>query len=116
MYIENNIKVIPYLERPADVEAIFEFNGTRMRAARDGYRPDHLVKDACLTTGIHHYFDVTEVPPNGRATGTITFLFPEEYPSCLWVGKKINIQEGARIVGYATITKIMNPILAKLDG
>jgi hypothetical protein len=27
------------------------------------------------------------------------------------VGKKINIQEGAKIVGYATILKVLNPDL-----
>ena len=31
------------------------------------------------------------------------------------IGKKINIQEGARVVGYATITKIFNPFLC-LEG
>ena len=29
------------------------------------------------------------------------------------IGKKINIQEGAQIVGEATVTKIFNPILLK---
>lgn len=96
-----------------DVEVIFEFNGRRMTPAHDGYRPAHLVNDTYLTTGVHHYYDVTEVPPDGQAKGTITFLSPEAYPSCLWVGKKINIQEGERIVGYATITRIFNLILEK---
>ena len=84
-----------------------------MTPAHDGYRPAHLVNDTYLTTGVHHYYDVTEVPPDGQAKGTITFLSPEAYPSCLWVGKKINIQEGERIVGYATITRIFNSILEK---
>ena len=96
-----------------DIEVIFEFNGTRMNPAHDGYRPAHLVNETYLTTGVHHYYYVTEVAPDGKAKGTITFLSPEAYPSCLWIGKKINIQEGERIVGYATVTKIFNPILAK---
>ena len=96
-----------------DVEVVFEFNGTRKTPAADGYRPAHLVKDNYLTTGVHHYYDVNQVLPNGIAKGTITFLSPEAYPHCLWIGKKINIQEGARIVGYATILKIFNPILKK---
>lgn len=94
-----------------DVEVIFEFNGTRNNPAYDGYRPAHLIVDDYLTTGIHHYYDVKSVPPNGAAKGTITFITPEAYPHCLWVGKKISIQEGARIVGHATITHIYNPIL-----
>lgn len=99
------------MNKNPDVEVIFVFNGTRARAMFDGYRPAHLVTDNYLTSGIHHYYDVDAVPPNGTAKGTITFISPEVYPQCLWVGKKINIQEGARIVGYATITNIYNPIL-----
>ena len=55
------------------------------------------------------------VPPNGTAKGTITFLSPEAYPHSLWIGKIINIQEGDRIVGYATIVKIFNPLLRLED-
>ncbi|MCH5279170.1 MAG: hypothetical protein J1E60_05200 [Christensenellaceae bacterium] len=99
------------MNRSPDVEVIFEFNGTRTRPAIDGYRPAHLVTDDHLTTGIHHYYEVESVPPDGTAKGTITFLSPEAYPHCLWIGKKINIQEGARIVGYATVTEIYNPLL-----
>lgn len=99
------------MNRMPDVEAIFEFNGTRINSASDGYRPAHLIVDDYLTTGIHHYYGVDSVLPNGTAKGTITFISPEVYPHCLWVGKRLNIQEGARIVGYATITKIYNPLL-----
>ena len=66
-----------------------------------------------LTTVIHHYYDVQAVPPDGTAKGMITFISPEAYPNSLWVGKKINIQEGERIVGYATILKVLNPVLLK---
>ncbi len=95
----------------SDVEVLFAFNGTRKTGVCDGYRPAHLIKEGYLTTGIHHYDDATEVSPNGCARGTISFLTPEAYPHCLWVGKKIPIQEGERIVGYATILKVLNPIL-----
>lgn len=95
----------------SDVEVVFEFNGTRIHPCFDGYRPNHLVTDHYLTSGIHHYYDVDKVPSDGTAKGTITFITPEAYPACLWVGKRINIQEGAKIVGYATITKIFNSIL-----
>lgn len=106
---EPNFKVI--FERDPDVEVLFKFNGTRMHPVHDGYRPAHLVKNDYMTTGVHHYYDVTDVPPDGTAKGTITFLSPEAYPACLWVGKKINIQEGEKVVGYATITRVLNPIL-----
>lgn len=103
------------MNRTPDVEVIFEFNGTRMNPAVDGYRPSHLITNNYLTTGVHHYYQMNAVPPSGSAKGTITFLSPEAYPHCLWVGKKISIQEGARIVGYATIIKIFNSLLCIED-
>ena len=98
-----------------DVEAIFEFNGTRKTPVANGYRPAHRVTEDYLTTGVHQYYTVDVVPPNGTAKGTITFLSPTAYPNCLWIGKRIHIQEGARVVGYATITEIYNPILQSHD-
>ena len=67
--------------------------------------------DDYLTTGVHHYYEADTVAPNGTTKGTITFIMPEAYPKSLWIGKKINIQEGARIVGYATVLKIFNSVL-----
>lgn len=99
------------IDRPPDAEAVFEFNNTRKTPVADGYRPAHLVNGHCLTTGIHHYYNTDLVFPNSTAKGTITFITPEYYPNCLWIGKKINIQEGAHIVGVATITDIYNPVL-----
>lgn len=93
-----------------DVEAVFEFTGYRKEHIYEGYRPAHLVKEGYLTTGLHNYYNLQE----GREQeikGTITFLNPEAYPSCLWVGKKLAMYEGAAMVGYATITKIWNPVL-----
>ena len=100
-----------FFDQKPDVEVLFEFIGTRKYPVADGYRPMHLVMGNYLTTGVHHYYNVQTVPTNGTAKGTITFISPEAYPNSLWVGKKINIQEGERIVGYATILKVLNPAL-----
>ena len=94
-----------------DVEVVFEFNGAKKRAVSNGYRPSHLIKDDYLTTGIHQYYGVDYVSSTGTAKGTITFITPESYPHCLWIGKRISIQEGSHIVGYATVTKIFNSVL-----
>ena len=99
------------LNNPPDVEVMFELNGTRLGPVFEGYRPAHLINDDYLTTGIHHYYRVKSVPPNGSAKGTITFISPNAYPHSLWKGKKIKIQEGNRIVGYATIINIFNSLL-----
>ncbi len=96
-----------------DVEVLFIFNGRRKTSMFDGYRPLHLVTEKYLTTGVHHYYNVEKVEPNDSVKGTITFITPELYPQCLWIGKKIKIQEGERIIGEAVVLDIFNRILAK---
>jgi hypothetical protein len=71
------------------------------------------VKDDYLTTGVHHYYDREKVELGESVFGTITFITPEAYPECLWVGKRISIQEASHIVGYAEITKVFNGTLLK---
>ena len=96
-----------------DAQVLFHFNGTRRTPAADGYRPAHRIREDYLTTGVHHYFDVIEVAPDGEARGTITFITPEVYPNTLWVGRTIDICEGERIIGTATVEKVLNPILQR---
>ncbi|MNJ47268.1 Elongation factor Tu [compost metagenome] len=103
----------------ADVEAKITFlkeeEGGRTRSVLSGYRPNHRVRDNYLTTGTHHYYDKDIVQMGDTVLGTITFIAPESYPRCLWVGKTISIQEGSRVVGYAEITNVFNHILLKDD-
>ena len=94
-----------------DVEVKFEFNMTRKTPVKSGYRPHHLVKDDYTTTGVHQYFNMDQVAPGETAYGTITFITPEAYPHCLSEGKIIQISEGEQIVGYATVVKVLNPLL-----
>lgn len=94
-----------------DIEVFFEFNGVRKTPVHNGYRPAHLLAGSYLTSGTHHYYDSEWIPPSGVATGTITFITPEAHQFCLRIGEKISIQEGARIVGHATILRIFNPML-----
>ena len=97
-----------------DVEVIFEFVGYRKNNLYEGYRPAHLIYEDCLTTGLHSYYNL-ENNIKGELKGTITFVSPEDYPACLWIGKKITMYEGKNVVGYATITNIFNPILCKFE-
>lgn len=94
-----------------DVEVELKFIGVRSNPSANGYRPAHLVRDDYLTTGVHQYYDSDKPPLIGKIKGTIEFITPEYYPSCLWIGKRINMQEGSKIIGYATIIKIFNTVL-----
>ncbi len=104
-----------YTNRVADVEAEVSFfatdQGGRQGYALSGYRPHHLVREDYLTSGIHKFIGKEKVYPGETVQAQITFISPEAYPGCLWVGKVINFQEGSRVVGHAKITKIMNKIL-----
>ena len=102
-----------FFTRDPDVEVTFRFNGTRRGPVYDGYRPAHRVREDYLTSGLHRYLEVTQVAPDGTARGTITFLTPEVYPGTMWVGRVINIHEGERVVGTATVEKVLNPILER---
>lgn len=101
------------IDRAPDAEVTFRFNGTRRGFVADGYRPAHRIREDYLTTGVHHYFDTEMVAHDGEARGTITFITPEAYPNTLWPGKTIDICEGERIVGTATVVRVLNPILEK---
>lgn len=94
-----------------DVEVTFTFLGVRKYPSKSGYRPAHRITDQFLTTGSHQYFGADCAPLCGTIEGSISFITPEEYPHTLWTNKVIAIQEGERVIGYARIRKILNPIL-----
>lgn len=94
-----------------DIEVIFEFCNTNAKLC-NGYRPSHLIKKNYLTTGVHHYKSEC-LSKSDKILGTITFISPEDYPHTLWLGKRIQMYEGSICIGYAEVTKILNPILFK---
>lgn len=94
-----------------DVEVKFEFIDSKKNNLYQGYRPAHMVKENYLTTGLHKYYNLENV--EGEIKGTITFISPEDYPSSLWIGKKIEMYEGSQLIGYATILQIFNTQLEK---
>ena len=100
-----------------DVEATVELiptdQGGRKTAALSGYRPYHLVKPDYLTSGHHEYKEVDELHPGESAETEIWFITPHAYPHTLSESDVINIQEGSRVVGYATIRRVLNPKLQR---
>lgn len=94
-----------------DVKVIFRFIGDKKNNIYEGYRPAHMIQEEYLTTGIHSYYNIEDNADEIK--GMIAFISPEYYPHCLWIGKKIKMYEGSKLVGYATITQIFNPTLKK---
>ncbi|MBD5134549.1 MAG: hypothetical protein HDT39_01090 [Lachnospiraceae bacterium] len=95
-----------------DVEAMFHFTGDRKNNIYEGYRPAHMIQEGYLTTGVHHYYNIEDSADGIK--GMITFISPEDYPNCLWVGKEIEMYEGIKMIGYAIIMQIFNPALEKI--
>lgn len=100
-------------EKKPDVEAIFENRSPHKDTYGSGGRPAFLVKEDYLTTGEVVFLNKEKVSYGEQVLCHISFLTPEVYPESLWIGKKIEAHCGARIVGYATITKIMNKTLER---
>lgn len=107
------------MNRTPDIEAEISFlrteDGGRHSPAFSGYRPHHKIREDYQTSGVHEYIDRDHIAPGDQALGRITFISPEAYPGCLWIGREILIQEGNRTVGRARVTKIMNRLLEKRD-
>jgi translation elongation factor EF-Tu-like GTPase len=103
-----------------DAEVMLELtassSGGRLLHVISGYRPQYVVKPDYHTSVAHHFVGVDRVSPGERAKAEVWFMTPEVYPHSLWEGRRIEIAEGARRVGVATILKVLNPLLLKPDG
>jgi len=104
-------------QRQPDVEAEITFLSAescgKLNAVKSGYRPTHQVLENYLTSGHHEYVGKNEVWPGETALTQIWFITPEAYPGSLWIGRKVRVQEGSRLVGYAKIIKIFNKLLER---
>lgn len=81
--------------------------GGRQHPSYDGYRPQ-LAYDGEEWDGMHRYPDDEWAWPGGTFRTLITVREPWRHPN-LVPGKKFEIKEGPRVVGYGVVTK-------RLDG
>lgn len=105
--------------RSHDAEVLFELTTLRLdgreKQVFSGYRPEYDIRTNYLTC-THHEFDDQAGAVTGKSVSArIWFLTPEVYPFTLWVGRVLNVSEGSRVVGLATITKVTNNLLLSLD-
>ena len=95
---------------PRDIEAIVEFlpesQGGRSSPAKSGYRPQFFYAGKDWDAP-HEYPDVPEVAPGERARAFIGFLSPAEHDGNITVGMPFLIREGSRIVGYGSVTELL---------
>jgi len=105
--------------RDYDIEGLFHMFPTKLFSGRrtpafSGYRPSHKVHDNYLTSAQHEYIGVTQVAPGETASVKVWFITPDVYPNCLWSGRVIDVQEGHKVIGTLTVTKILNKTLEGL--
>lgn len=78
-----------------------------------GYRPAYDVRPDYWTSVRHEFETDAGVATGGRAAADVWFISPEAYPHSLWPGRVLNVAEGSRIVGKATIEQVLDPLLLK---
>ena len=105
--------MIYFPEKQSDIEVVIKNNRPSKNCMCSGYRPAFKVKDDYLTTGIIKFVDCDRLKYGEEAIAEVWFITPEVYPNCLEVGQTIQIQEGERIHGLATVLKVKNLILKK---
>lgn len=98
-------------ELQKDVEAEITLlpteHGGRASAVQSGYRPQFYY-DGHDWDAIHSYPDGPEVRPGDTARVYLSFLSPNEHVGRLHAGKVFLLREGNRVVGYGTITRIVD--------
>lgn len=93
-----------------DVEAEVTYlpteHGGRKGFVLSGYRPQFYF--ACQDyDALHEYPDVPKVYPGETTRVFLTFLHPELLVGRLLPGKPFLIREGQRVLGYGTVTRIV---------
>ncbi len=96
----------------AKVTFFKDTDDSRKTPAVTGYRPAHQILSDYLTSGEHIYFEDDAVFPGETVNAYIRFISPEYYQKSLKIGMELNFNEGSRVVGSITVTKIFNDILS----
>ena len=95
---------------PDDVEAMMSFLPTELGGktlpARTGYRSQFRYAGENWDA-IHRYPDVDEAKPGDTVRTLFAFVNPRAHVGKLHVGTPFVILEGARVVAYGSITKLL---------
>jgi hypothetical protein len=76
-----------------------------------GYRPTYRIRDDYSTSTHHEFLGCDSVSTGEIARAEVWFLSPEAYPKSLWIDRCVEVTEGVRVVGSATILQILNRTL-----
>ena len=91
----------------AEITFLTSKDGGRKKNVTNGYRPqlhyDGRDWDAC-----HEYPDVKQAEPGQKVRTYLTFLSPKNHAGRIYKGMAFLIREGKKIVGYGSVTRILD--------
>jgi hypothetical protein len=76
-----------------------------------GYRPIYKVRSDYWSSAHHEFVDGNGVETGGNCQAEVWLLTPQAYPQAFWVGRRVEVAEGTRIVGLVEVLQILNPTL-----
>lgn len=76
-----------------------------------GYRPIYKVKFDYWSSAHHEFIDASRVETGQQAHAEVWLLSPQAYPQTFWIGRRIEVAEGVRLIGVADVLQVLNPLL-----
>jgi translation elongation factor EF-Tu-like GTPase len=101
--------------KPPDAEVLFELTSRaydgEVKRVLSGYRPLYEIRTDYWTSVHHEFKEQHGVATGEQVEAEVWFISPEAYPHSLWVGRILVVAEGPRVVGRATVSKVLNSAL-----
>ncbi|BCF92897.1 M15 family metallopeptidase (plasmid) [Paraburkholderia sp. 22B1P] len=101
--------------RPPDLIVNFALTARRSDGASkeviSGYRPIYKVRTGYWSSAHHEFVDATGVCTGQQRKAEVWLLSPEAYPHTFWIGRRVEVAEGSRVVGVVDVLQILNPQL-----
>ena len=101
--------------RPPDLIVNFSLEAHRLdgslKEVISGYHPIYKVRTDYWSSAHHEFLDAASVCTGQQCKAEVWLLSPEAYPHTFWLGRRVEVAEGSRVVGVADVLKIVNPLL-----
>ncbi|WP_157638769.1 hypothetical protein [Burkholderia ubonensis] len=101
--------------RPPDLMVNFSLTVQRsdgsLKEVISGYRPIYKVRADYLSSAHHEFVDTAGICTGQQGRAEVWLLWPEAYPRTFWIGRRVEVAEGTRVVGVAEVLQILNPLL-----
>jgi hypothetical protein len=85
--------------------------GGRRQPFVQGSRPHIAIRHGYLTSAHFVAVDPDPLVPGASGIIEVSLITPDAYPGTLWPGRTIPVHEAARLVGFATVLAVHNPLL-----